>query len=244
MPIKPAGIPNSGSGVFSDLTATETIGTWASDTIELIITEETTGKIQVGIQSFQSGSGSNARVFFDNVKLISLEPDTVKLQSLVDSATVMLANRESIPQGSTAYTDLETVVSEAQLILDHESATFSQITDAKDHIIAAIDGVNSAIFLFSLETATLENPIDITQLIINPDFETNGGSTEGWKTMLGIIDGESAVFDGASNTNHVLDGDPTSSTRCYQTVTGIPSGVYQLKAVARGREETNADNVY
>ena len=46
---------------------------WTSDTVLFSVTEETQGKIQLGVQSVNEGSGSNARLFFDDVELLYVD---------------------------------------------------------------------------------------------------------------------------------------------------------------------------
>ena len=230
-------VPNSGTAVFSDLTTVGTLGTWTTNTVDFTVLTETTGKIQVGMQAFNSGSTSNGRMFVDYVKLISHVVDKTELQNLVDSANYLLANQQQVPDGSTAYTDLANTVSSVQAILDNAAATTEEIFAAQDQVEAAIDVVYAAILASEWSGSGLDNPTDITDKMINPDFELNGGSTTGWTTGLGIYNGTNAVFIGAPNPNHVMDGDPASSTTGYQTVNILPAGVYQIKAIARGRTE-------
>lgn len=234
-------VPEVGSSVLSDLTTVLSVDTWYIDTVTFTITQETKGDIQVGMKAYPtSGSTSNARIFIDYVKIYSLAADKTELQALVDSANVMQANPESIPDGSTAYIDLENVTVYAQSILDDIDATVDTIIKAQNELETAIDAVYAAIFSYQLESATFDNPIDVTVKIVNPDFEMNGGSTDGWTTTLGIYKGANSVFDGAPVPNHVMDGDPDASSNGHQIVTGIPSGVYKVKAVARGRTESAA----
>ncbi|MDL2243558.1 hypothetical protein LJB84_01795 [Bacteroidales bacterium OttesenSCG-928-J19] len=49
------------------------LGVWESDTIDFVITAENYGKIQVGFASLNVGSGNNAKLCFDNVRLYLLE---------------------------------------------------------------------------------------------------------------------------------------------------------------------------
>jgi len=62
-------IPDTGSSAMSSLTSF-TSGAWTSDQIVFSLTREATGKIQVGVQSPGSGSGSNAKVFFDGLQIL------------------------------------------------------------------------------------------------------------------------------------------------------------------------------
>lgn len=61
-------VPNSGTSSLSTKTSFP-YGVWTSDEITFALTEETAGTIQLGVVSSGSGSGGNARVFIDDLKL-------------------------------------------------------------------------------------------------------------------------------------------------------------------------------
>ncbi len=230
-------IPASGDAVMSDLTSVSSLNTWIADTIEITLAEETTGSIQVGMQAFNSGSGSNTKLFFDYIQILKIEGDKTNLQQIISDATEMFNNQESVAESSTVYTDLETAITNAQTVYDNEAASDEEIIAAEDALSLAMENVDKAVFAYVLSTATYESPVDASQKIYNPDFELNGGSTEGWTTTLGIYAGANAVFSGAPSPNNVLDGDPDAATVAYQTISGMPAGVYQVRAIARGRVE-------
>ncbi|WP_340112443.1 glycosyl hydrolase [Maribellus mangrovi] len=232
-------VPSEGAAVLSDMTTAST-GEWTIGEVTFTATEQTTGDIQVGMQAYGSTSSSNSRLFIDYVKLLKYSNDKTNLEALVDSAAMMLASQENVPEGSTAYTDLETEHASAQIVLDNSRASDEEILSAENAMKMAIVNVHAAILAYNVAGATVDNPIDLSYKIFNPDFELNGGSTDGWITTLGIFNGPNASFDGAPVPNHVLDGVGFATTVGYQTVSGLPAGVYRVKAIARGRVETNA----
>ena len=61
-------VPTSGSSYLSSKESF-TYGQWEEDVINFTLTEETEGYIQIGGEAFDAGSGSNAKVFFDNITL-------------------------------------------------------------------------------------------------------------------------------------------------------------------------------
>ena len=233
-------VPESGESSLSDLTTVSTSGQWVLDTIRFKTYETTTGVIQVGMQAYGSTSTANGRLFIDYVQLLELEADKTDLEALLATASDMLANQQPIPDGSTAYTDLSAAITAAQTVFDNEAATTVEVIQAEKDLTEAISNVEAAIYLYDLLGANLENPINITEKIVNPDFEANGGSTDGWISSFGVFSGSNAVFDGAPSPNHVMDGDPNSSTINYQTISGIPAGAYKVDAIARGRVESSA----
>ena len=62
---------------------------WVTDEVAFTLETETTGKIQVGLGAVSGGSGSNAKVFFDNVTLVKIpgiELALIDLQKAIDAA--------------------------------------------------------------------------------------------------------------------------------------------------------------
>nr|WP_321406503.1 LamG-like jellyroll fold domain-containing protein [uncultured Carboxylicivirga sp.] len=63
-----AWVPNNGVSVMSSKTDF-TSGVWEAETLSFTVEEETSGKIQVGMQSENAGTGDHAKLFFDYVNL-------------------------------------------------------------------------------------------------------------------------------------------------------------------------------
>lgn len=61
-------VPASGSGILSTKKSFKS-NEWEIDKVTLTLNEATEGKIQVGGQAVEGGSGSNAKVFFDNITI-------------------------------------------------------------------------------------------------------------------------------------------------------------------------------
>ena len=134
--------PNSGSDIFSDLNSAS-LGIWVTDTVSFTLYGETAGNIQVGMQATASaGSGSNARLFVDYVKILYYGVDKTDLQTLVDSATTMYANQLGIPASSTVYDDLDTSITYAQTIIDDASASMANVSTAEDIMESSIQAVH------------------------------------------------------------------------------------------------------
>ncbi len=232
-------IPEEGESVLSNINSATT-GEWQINSVSFTLSEATTGSIQVGMQANQSSSTANARVFVDYVKLVKYLGDKTDLEILSDSATVLYANQENVSDGSTVYSVLDSVNTAAQVILNDSEAINEDILFAENALKVAIDNVHTAILAYNSVGASMITPLDFTYKIINPDFELNGGSTEGWVTDFGIYNGANAIFDGAPAPNQILDGDPDNGASSYQIVKRLPEGVYRVKAVARGRIESSA----
>jgi hypothetical protein len=123
-------VPTSGSAALSSVT-NFTSSIWTEDSISFTLTEETSGKIQVGLTAINEGSGSNGRIFFDDIKLL-FDATKTDLQALVDSANNMADN------GSARYDSLVSTISEAQIVLDNGAATIGEVLTQEEVMMKAI----------------------------------------------------------------------------------------------------------
>ncbi len=130
-------VPNSGSSILSTKTSF-TQNVWTADTINFILSAETAGKIQLGVQSPGSGSGSNGRFFFDTLKLthssvILSENDT--LQALTSDVGTLTPIFD--PAITTYYLDVPSATASVTL-----TATASNMgaTVAGDGVITLTSG--------------------------------------------------------------------------------------------------------
>ncbi len=156
-------VPSTGSSAFSTFTSVENLGDWSADTIIFKVYEETSGYVQIGMQAFNSSSTANGRLFVDFVKIIDFGADKTDLTALVDSASVMVANPETVVAESSAYADLATAISGAQVIIANESATAVEVLGAESTVLAAITNVYAAIYAYELrgELTTLKDSVDV-----------------------------------------------------------------------------------
>ncbi|MBS2098706.1 LamG-like jellyroll fold domain-containing protein [Carboxylicivirga linearis] len=71
-------IPQSGTAVLSSKTSFG-YGIWESEIVTFTLDEETSGKIQVGMQSENAGTGDHAKIFFDyvNLKVFNDQPTNI-----------------------------------------------------------------------------------------------------------------------------------------------------------------------
>jgi uncharacterized protein YjdB len=97
----------------------------------------------------------------------------------------------------------------------------------------------SRIITYSYADASPENPLDVTDLIVNPSFESN---FTGW-TNNGMATQENAVFPKTGNTyveKWVNRGSRVLTCGVEQTITGIPNGSYSLTARAGNIQQTGS----
>ena len=97
-----------------------------------------------------------------------------------------------------------------------------------DQIKDAVDGAEQAYKDFVLTATPQEGYVfDMTFKLVNPDFDTN---FEGWTgTKANRIDGEG--YNGVSGIAEIGEWGATSwEANMSQTVTGLPNGIYMIKA--------------
>ncbi len=160
------------------------------------------------------------------------EPSISAYASLLTAISDATTNVATYDQNEDKV-NINAAIAAAQDVYNTHTADVSGVAFAKAALATDL-------LTFQIDNASTTKPANLTSKIINPDFEANGGSVSGWTTSLGIYAGANAVFTGSPSPNHVMDGDPTAVTMGYQTVSGLPGGIYRVKAVARGRVETSA----
>ncbi|MBQ4621536.1 MAG: hypothetical protein IJB28_02675 [Bacteroidaceae bacterium] len=131
------------------------------------------------------------------------------------------------------------------LIVDAQSqgVDVSSLEAVYNNPSATVEDINAAIASYEELTVDPKNPIDKTSFIANPTME----DTSGWTS----IDG---VQNRATHTN-VTTGAYTAETlpayehwnpgaftgKFYQTITGLPNGLYKLQAAVMGDQEPAAE---
>ena len=135
-------VPTEGAATMSTK-ASFAYATWEVDKVTFTLNEATEGKIQVGGQAISGGSGSNAKVFFDNITIefkSFLAGAKEELQAAIDAAPDATANVGSavfqVPAaGAATYAEALTA---AQAACDATDATMASIEAAKAALEAAI----------------------------------------------------------------------------------------------------------
>ncbi len=127
-------VPTSGTSTLSTKKSFA-YGEWVEDKVTLTLNEATEGKIQVGGQAISGGSGSNAKVFFDNI--------TITYSSFLAGAKA--AWDEAVAAAEQAKTDCPNVTGEELTALNAELAKAEPTT---------IEGYNEATEAIEAATAT------------------------------------------------------------------------------------------
>ena len=205
-------------------------GTWMTDTITFTLDYATSGKIRIGFEATQnSGSANHAKVLVDYVKLLCDEMDKGELQAVISEA------REAYGNGSGVDADdLKTAIDQAQAVYDNENATIADI-------LVQTRQLADALATYQYKNASLEEAVDMTSLIVNPDFEDG---TTGW-TNNGLSAQSNTSFAPKSGTTYMEKwtdaGDLVGDGSISQIIHGLATGVYTLKAAAQNIQQNSTD---
>jgi len=126
---------------------------------------------------------------------------------------------------------------EKNIDVDAEQAVYNNEAATVEEIKAATAAVQKKISDALAGNATVENPSDVTGMLVNPNFD--GGKTDGWKgtepNMKG--DGNHAACETAEHYGKTFN--------TYQDLKGLPAGIYKLSANAflRGAWDDHAKMV-
>ncbi len=225
-------VPNEGEAALSTVTSFA-VGEWMKDTIEFVVEEDgAVGKIQVGISAPSTGSANVGRIFFDQVQLVYLGVGKAGLTNKIAEAETLYGDGSG--NGADALSD---AITAAKAVEADDEATQSEVSEA----IAALE---EAIYAYRLANASAENPVDMTDRIINPSFEF-ADRYEGWvNNGMGTSTGNPGTLaftkDGqVFAEKYVGPGNALPYAEFFQTITDLPNGTYVLTASAQARVNEN-----
>lgn len=221
-------IPDAGTATYS-ATKSFPVATWITDSIVFTLTEQTAGRINLGMTTSAGSSGAGAKVFIDHVKLISYGVDKTGLKTLIDAANDMLANKKDVGT-STVYTELETVTSSANTVYVSVSSTIVDVVNAENGIKDAIVNVNNAALLQGRINTWTSFPVEASSAIENPSFESG---FNGW-TNVGLATQSNTSFAKTGNI-YVEKWQASGSLtglKVSQMVKFLPNGIYKVTLAA------------
>lgn len=128
-----------------------------------------------------------------------------------------------------------TLLSEAIALNSAVTTALNNGTYGNEEAMAKVAEVRKAIVTLKASAANDENPVDMTEVIVNPDFANN--NADGWTVDAGTAKCgvQNTVFEGYSGAFDI-----------HQVITGVPQGTYKISAKGfyrRGSSE-NANNCY
>ena len=172
----------------------------------------------------------------------ALDEATAAVNNAIDNANISTAAYATLNSAMTAYAaKVATLDSDGQAAYDVTAiqTAYDNVTYSTSEALAAVNDVDAA-YKVAIKGQTSADS-NWTDLITNPSFEDNAAGYEepiGW-TLAGTANGiqtqNNSGFDGYKVG--AMFGERWSNSTigdfdAYQTIEGMPSGVYELKAVA------------
>ena len=212
-------VPTSGSSYLSTKKS-YTYGTWEADVVTFDLTEATEGKFQIGGTAISGGSGSNAKVFFDNITLTYTDPlQAAKsaLQAEIDKAELCDAKEGLADAIAAAKAVLTNATTEQELA---DALATLQAAD-KDAVLRYENG---------LANAAATNGM-LTTFVVNGTFTDN---VNGWTCTGGFQNQARANNQDGDFTKPFFENWNGSAqvNKMYQIINNIPNGTYKLKIAA------------
>ena len=139
-----------------------------------------------------------------------------ELQSAVDALRPIIEARKNLKKG------LDDAKSKGFTATADYDAVYANGDATADQLKKALEDLNSALVEWGKTNATVENPVDMSSKIVNPNFDN--ASSSGWSgtspNMVGS--GSHGPANVAETWNATFD--------MYQDIEGLPAGVYALTA--------------
>ena len=161
-------------------------------------------------------------------KGLSKEELMVSLKSTIDEATSLYGDGSG--KGADAL----------KATVDASSAVYSDADATNTELKGAIDALVLAMKNYRYGNASEENPIDMTNLIVNPSFEQK---TEGW-TVEGLVSQTNTSFTQKKGSTYLEKwtgaGGRIGDASVMQTIVGLDKGIYQLKVGAQNIQQNSS----
>lgn len=141
---------------------------------------------------------------------------TVEDYEALSDALALYEKAQELKKKIDEIESLNGDVSDLTAIYLDEDATMAELD-------AAIAEANKRYLVTYIDSAPDKNNVDVTMLLVNPDFESG---EIGW-TVTAASGGN--VRPGGSSTNHCYEAWNNSNFDIYQEVQGVPVGVYEIQ---------------
>lgn len=225
-----AWMPESGANVLSKVNSFEA-GQWTEDDLSFTLTKETTGKIRIGFAANEGvGSGNQAKLLVDYVKIVCDELDRDVLKKAIDEAQAAYGDGSG-----SAADELKKAIDAARKVYDDDSSSVTMI-------LSATRSLEEATRNYLYGNASDKNPLDVTSLIVNNSFE-NGFS--GWNNSGMATQTNSYFTMKAGNTyieKWVSKGSRIPDAGVSQTISDLQNGRYRLTAAALNIQQKGSNS--
>ncbi len=207
------GFVSSTASYLSDMTTYSTGEGWIEETVAFMLEEETTGSVTIGYKSNGNGGADNPCLFYDNVKLYSIDKSAL-VQEQIDALKEDL--KALFEDAEWNYVDTK----DAQAVYDNPSATLEQVQKAIDDLNKAIEAKQTDLSPFFITNPhfDVDTPLPDADGVCtyNYDMSKNGVHYYGMQPLTGWI---------ASNpTDNVERGEGSDKPE----LDGRASGIYKI----------------
>lgn len=180
------------------------------------------------------------------------EEITTAINSLNDAISYYNDGKGLVTKVYGAQSEYEGVMNEYEVdgetelekILDEMSDAISdEVFPSNEKMQEWIDALPAArtAFVYAAvvkdDTPSEENPIDISDVMSNPKFDTH--TSAGW---VATKEGEGHIGGGQAEASGALETWNTTSFDIHQTISGLPAGFYRLSCQAIFRNGNNGDD--
>ena len=166
-----------------------------------------------------------------------LDASTASAEKLTAATTALNDAVLAAQPSADLYAEIRTLLDG----LKTQDATFDAETKYNAGTYTAIDEVYSEYYAFAIAKLGTEANTDFTQAIINPSFEF--GNTSGW-TYKPSNDHGAKTYAMTGKDGNYLFNNWSAGYPITQTITGLPKGLYELKAVVANSSDGDPAKVY
>ena len=219
------------------------------------------------IDNMNAAGKTNAETAIETAKEAASSSDTevidAAINTAVNSIADMKANIEAMTAFNAAKDALDKAPEEEGAILTAKALAAYEAAQAKagnideyatKDIIALIEEMNTAAALFRIPDTTGasdDNAIDMTCVIVNPDFENEDDGLKGWSYNKGK---DTQAADNSNDTYHVenasnnkvfntwTDNIPEGGLYVSQSLKALPAGTYEMTVLVAS-DKGNTINV-
>ena len=127
---------------------------------------------------------------------------------------------------------LKQAIDAAQAVVDKDDVSAEDAVATYKALVQAVDA-------YRQDNVSEENPLDYTEYIVNPSFETDG--SKGW-TNENMASQSNTSFTKKAGSVYMekwVASGGAGNAHLYQTLTGLPNGVYKLVAAAQNQNQSN-----
>lgn len=227
-------LPDQGTATYGKLKVVNA-GEWAMETVTFTVVSGS-GKISIGCTTSANGSANGAKLYLDNLKLFYYGVDKTELNAKIADANTAYGSGAGI--GAAA---LNVAITAANAVATNTNATMAEV-------VQAITDLKAALLTYQLANASMKDPAEVTELIVNPNFENDG--LAGW-TNNGMAAQTNTSFALKSGTVYVekwiAAPGTVGNSSISQHLTSLPNGNYILYAVAQalqGEEGAGGSFIY